>query len=428
MGKPLYALIVAKTLNETESIAEKLRESGFDVRSVSVLSEKEFLANLYPAPDVIIATYLQDDFSAVQALQLLQALEQEVPFIVISDPIGEEQAVALIKQGVDDFLLTENIDRLGLAVVSAVQKRKAAQAQRHADETLLESANRFQGCIDQLLDGVGMFSAVRDADMRLCNFRVDYLNQEAKRPTFFLGELTLGSLVREGAPEFEADEVLTEWRRVVNTGEPLIRELVRTNRTGLTKIEQVYELRVTRLGDGVVATWRDITWEKKAAEELRVLSTRDPLTGLLNRSFFEAELERLDRSRLHPISVILADIDGLKTANEHLGTAGGDELLCRAARMLNTCFRSEDAVSRIGEDEFAVLLPKTDDQAVQHILERVRSAIWEDGDGQQWPLSLSLGAATAYEREQLTPALKSAIEQMMKEKHARRNGQTSLSE
>lgn len=421
MGKPLYALIIAETTGEIDSITEKLVESGFDVRATGVQTEREFLEKLYPAPDVIISTNTQQDFSAQQALNLLQALEQEIPFIVVSKPIGEEQAVALIKQGVDDFLLLENIDRLGLAVVSSIQERKARQEKRHADEMLLEKANRFQSCVDRLLDGVGLFSAVRDPDMRLCNFRVDYVNPAGRTPTFFLGELEVGSMVRESMAGVAPDELFEEWCRVVNTGEPLIRDLVQTNGSGRSQIGQAFEMRVSRLGDGVVATWRDVTWEKKAEEELRILSTRDALTGLLNRSFFDAELNRLKSSRQYPISIIIADVDGLKVANDRLGIKGGDDLLLRAARLLSSCFRAEDAVSRIGDDEFAVILPKTSEQSVQKILERVQNAIWEQGDGQQWPLSLSLGAATANDQSRLHDALKEAEERMLDEKRARRS-------
>lgn len=421
MGKPLYALIIAETTGEIDSIKEKLVESGFEVRATGVSTEREFLEKLYPAPDVIISTNAPAEFSAQQALQLLQALEQNIPFIVVSGSVGEEQAVTLIKQGVDDFLLNEHIDRLGLAVVAAIQERKSRQEKQHAEEMLRESANRFQSCVDQLLDGVGLFSAVRDPDMRLCNFRVDYVNPAGKSPTFFLGELRVGAMVRESMAGVAPDELFAEWSRVVNTGEPLIRDLVQTNGSGRSQIGQVFEMRVSRLGDGVVATWRDVTWEKKAEEELRILSTRDVLTGLLNRSFFDAELDRLKSSRQYPISVIIADVDGLKVANERLGIKGGDELLLRAARLLSVCFRAEDAVSRIGDDEFAVLLPKTNEQAVQKILERVRNAIWEQGDGQQWPLSLSLGAATASEQQGLAAALKEAEERMLDEKRARRS-------
>ena len=61
---------------------------------------------------------------------------------------------------------------------------------------------------------------------------------------------------------------------------------------------------------------------------------KDPLTGLYNRDFFDVELARLERGRHFPVSIIIADIDGLKTANDRLGHAAGDRLIRQAAGIL----------------------------------------------------------------------------------------------
>lgn len=70
---------------------------------------------------------------------------------------------------------------------------------------------------------------------------------------------------------------------------------------------------------GAVQCIRDIGERKKMEEELRFWSTRDALTGLYNRAFFEEKLRRLEKSCSFPISLILCDLDGLKVVNDMLG-------------------------------------------------------------------------------------------------------------
>jgi len=157
----------------------------------------------------------------------------------------------------------------------------------------------------------------------------------------------------------------------------------------------------------VVVSLLDITERHEAAEKLRYLSTHDVLTGLYNRAYFEAEMARLQSGRQFPVSVIMADLDGLKRINDSRGHAAGDELLRRAAAMLRLAFRAEDVVARIGGDEFAVLLPHTDERTGQEALARVRSHLAEHNLAQSdLPISLSLGLATAKSGSSLAEAMK----------------------
>ncbi len=163
----------------------------------------------------------------------------------------------------------------------------------------------------------------------------------------------------------------------------------------------------------VVVSLLDITERHEAAEKLRYLSTHDVLTGLYNRAYFEAEMARLQSGRQFPVSVIMADVDGLKRINDSRGHAAGDELLRQAAAILRLAFRAEDVVARIGGDEFAILLPHTDERTGQEALKRVRSHLAEHNLAQNdLPISLSLGLATAQPGSSLAEALTRADQSM----------------
>ena len=117
---------------------------------------------------------------------------------------------------------------------------------------------------------------------------------------------------------------------------------------------------IKRLGTAVVHALeeKNVRIEReRAQEELKYLSIHDTLTGLYNRNFFMAEIERLERGRAFPISIVMADADHLKETNDRQGHPAGDALLKRIAQTLTIAFRAEDVIARIGGDEFAVLLP-----------------------------------------------------------------------
>ncbi len=130
--------------------------------------------------------------------------------------------------------------------------------------------------------------------------------------------------------------------------------------------------------------------------EVRKLATMDALTGLHNRLWFSAELLRLESCREFPVSVISADLDNLKTINDSLGHAAGDELIKRAAHLLRETFRAQDMIARTGGDEFVVLLPKTDAGTAAQIVSRTRERIADHNRKYpDLPVEISLGMATA---------------------------------
>lgn len=175
----------------------------------------------------------------------------------------------------------------------------------------------------------------------------------------------------------------------------------------------------------VVGAIKDVTERRRVEEELRYLSTHDALTGLYNRSFFEEEVARLERGREVPLSVIMADVDGLKQVNDRDGHAAGDELLRRAAYVLTVCFRTEDVIARIGGDEFAVLLPDTDADTAEISLARVRQVVAENNAARFGPhLRLSLGASTAVRPMSLIEALKQADARMYLDKRDGNSGRS----
>ena len=108
-------------------------------------------------------------------------------------------------------------------------------------------------------------------------------------------------------------------------------------------------------------------------KKIEKLTYKDSLTGLYNRRYFEEELKRLDTKRQQPISIITADINGLKIINDSLGHKKGDELLKKSAEILKEATRDEDILARQGGDEFVILLPQTEKKEAEKIIKRIKN-------------------------------------------------------
>jgi len=172
----------------------------------------------------------------------------------------------------------------------------------------------------------------------------------------------------------------------------------------------------------VCFTLRDITERVEMENKMMYLSHHDTLTGLYNRNYFEEELRRLENSRQHPISVFVLDMDNLKKVNDQYGHAAGDALLKCVAQVLLTCFRDEDILSRIGGDEFAILLPKTNAEATEKIQQRMERTLKHfNHHHPEIPLNLSIGAATSDGQKPLVEVLHEADDIMYQKKRARAN-------
>jgi len=154
----------------------------------------------------------------------------------------------------------------------------------------------------------------------------------------------------------------------------------------------------------------------EARRDLTHLSTHDGMTGLYNRAYFDAELERAAKGRKFPVSIIMADLDGLKAINDTIGHEAGDQLIVSAADILRESFRGDDVVARIGGDEFAVIMTNCSAEAAGEALRRIREKQSAHNAIRETAVSISLGAGTAECGEKLAQALKMADEQMYRDK------------
>lgn len=163
----------------------------------------------------------------------------------------------------------------------------------------------------------------------------------------------------------------------------------------------------------------DITARKKAEAYLEYLGKHDILTKLHNRAFYTDELNRLERKQLRPVSAIVIDLNGLKEANDERGHDAGDALLRRFGEVLNSVVKPPHHATRIGGDEFAVLMPGADHQAALGMVEtineilKINNQFYSDA-----ALSVSIGTATSEPGESMEALMKRADDAMYENKRS----------
>src|SRR4051812_39351404 len=171
MGSPLSVLVLEDFEPDAELLLDALKRGGFDAdHELADTAETMRQALARRAWDIIISDYSMPGFNALKALSVLRESGKDIPFIVISGTIGEENAVEALKMGAHDFLVKGRLARLVHVVERELREARERAARREAEHALRESEQRYRRIIETTNEGVWILDTV--GKTTFCNPRM----------------------------------------------------------------------------------------------------------------------------------------------------------------------------------------------------------------------------------------------------------------
>ncbi len=182
-------------------------------------------------------------------------------------------------------------------------------------------------------------------------------------------------------------------------------------------VEESTKYRYNAAGEiEIVGVTRNIEERKKTESEILYLSYHDQLTGLHNRRFFDEVVKEMEDEQCAPLTLIMADVNGLKLTNDAFGHKAGDRVLISVANILKRNCRDSDYCARIGGDEFVLLLPQTDTATAQAVLKRINESFAREREKNRI-ISVSMGFAVRKEpSKEINDIFKKAEDNMYRHK------------
>ena len=355
-----------------------------------------------------------------------------VPIIMATSETSEEFKQKALDAGVAFYLHKPyDPETLGRYVIALIGGEK--EAEEGANILLVEDSAARRNVVRRGIESMGYrVIAVRDADYAISLIK---LNDFA----VIVSDIVLDGTSGLDMTKWLRDSDLPEYRKMVllysATPNPFIGyDAFLAGASDYIKAPFTFpELRM-RIGN-LVRLGKAMREVVEKSERLLFLSTRDELTGLFNRRFFNDHFPSMvDERRRYgeDLAVLMMDLDGFKAVNDTFGHEAGDAVLREVAKVIKQSIRGYDMAVRFGGDEFLVVLPRQDRERARVVAERIEKALNEMVIP-EWPdakVGVSIGIATLSEMDarggkwQLKDILKQADKLMYQEKERRKSGRS----
>lgn len=277
-------------------------------------------------------------------------------------------------------------------------------------EQIIESEEKYKNLVNKMQQGLAIYEAVVNNNDEIVDFKFLDANENHQKLTEKKNEDIFGKSIFE-IFSYMDEYSLKRFINVMKTGETVSYERYYKD---IEKNFEVTAYRPKELQLAVIVT--DITQRKQMENRLEYLSYHDQLTGLYNRRFFESDINLIDDEKNLPLTVVMADVNGLKLINDSFGHSFGDELIKKTSEILKRGCREEDIIVRLGGDEFIIFMPKIDTSDAEKFIKNIKAASVRENVNSV-NISISFGYMTKRNKEEnILEVLKKAEDYMYKKK------------
>jgi len=389
-------LLVEDTEADAELVLASLRSAKLEVEHTRVWSRSGLSDALGHGPwDAVLCDHSMPQFDGLSALYMVRAHDADLPFIIVSGAIGEETAVAAMRNGAQDFVMKQNLRRLGAVLVREMEEARMRRAARIASRNLQAKEALLDSIVNTAADGIVVVTIggiIEFANPALCRM----LGCDPSE----LDGVPIEDLLQSNT------QTAAFWESLFCSSEseqtaPLSLQTHARSRDGTMIPVEIHASRMLLNGSRrATVVVRDISERLDSQEQMWRLAHFDELSGLPNRLLFRQLLEQalIDAGRSKkPLAVLLIDLDRFKLINDTLGHDTGDEVLRQVTARLRQCLSETDIISRFGGDEFAALIRDIDGaDAARAAAKRVLAAVDQPYrlNGEEYHLSASIGIST----------------------------------
>ena len=376
--KKLNVLIIEDSEDDVLLILRALRNGGFDPNYKHVETPGDIKQTLASTLwDVVLCDYNLPQFIGTEALRLMQDLNLDIPFIIVSGAIGEETAVNAMRAGAHDYIMKNNLTRLAPVIERELREAKIRNSRRLALEDLRLAAKVFESSVEGIV--------ITDAQTRILR-----VNQSFCDITGYSQDQVIGLKPKIlQSTRHDTSFYLAMWKSIKRHG---YWQGEVWNRRKNGEIFPVWlSISAVKKPDGQVSHYiggfTDLSEQKSAEERIQHLTHYDALTDLPNRTLFHTRFKQPMQNALRHnrrVALLHLDIDRFIKINDTLGHHIGDRLLQQVGRRLVASIHDRDFVGRFGGDEYAIACPDLDQSVevsaiAQSIMNVFSEPFWVEG-------------------------------------------------